>query len=419
MTMSANPPPGSAGGADILSRAVAAIRRTAVPDGPSDETLAQTLAALQAAASAPPITLFPRRRTMFAVLKLAAAVLVAVSGLLYVGGSWLAGASVPFEEIAHKLRDAHTLAYNMTMEVPNLKVPITVRLLFKEPWLARSERVPAGGPVMITNIETGKSLILDPALKTALLVEGKPPGSAHALPKDSAVPALANLRNLVDKTGESVGKKQIGGVETQGYRVTIETGQELTIWADPKTRQPVRIDITTNLAGQTLRGSIIDIEIDPKLDDSLFSLDPPQGYKLQKASLTANDDKDDGTPEIAVAKLLRTYAEKSGGSFPTRLDDWTSYDKQFQKIGIKGATDPELIRLVNLVVRVQIFMLERKGDYGYKSDGFKLGDAEKILFWYKPKGKETYRAVFGDLHVADVTADQLPAVEKPQSQPKP
>ncbi len=53
------------------------------------------------------------------------------------------------------------------------------------------------------------------------------------------------------------------------------------------------------------------------------------------------------------------------------------------------------------------------------ADAMKLGDADKILFWYKLKGKETYRAVFGDLHVADVTADQLPAVEKPQSQPKP
>jgi hypothetical protein len=229
----------------------------------------------------------------------------------------------------------------------------------------------------------------------------------------------AILRNLDGKTGEAIGKKQIGDVEAQGYRVTIETGQELTIWADPKTRQPVRIDITTNLSGQALRNSISNIQIDLKLDDSLFSLDPPPGYTLQKTSLTVGDDKDDGTPEMAVAKLLRAYAEKSGGTFPARLDDWSSYDKQFQKIGIKGATDPEMIRLVNLVVRIQIFLLERKGDYGYKADAMKLGDADKILFWYKLKGKETYRAVFGDLHVADVLPDQLPAVEKPQSQPKP
>jgi outer membrane lipoprotein-sorting protein len=352
---------------------------------------------------------------MFGILKLVAAVLVASSGLFYVGGSWLARASVPFEEIAHKLRDAHTLAYSMTMNIPNQKVPVTVRLLFKEPWLVRSERVPASGPVIIQDVESGKTLVLDPALKTALLMEGKSPEGAHAPPNDPAVAFTTGLRNLVDKTGKSIGKRQIGGVEAQGYRVTIETGQELTIWADLKTRQPVRIDVTTKLGEQTQQSSISDIDLNPKLDDSLFSLEPPQGYALQKASLTANNAKDDGTSEMAVAKLLQTYAEKSGGSFPTRLDDWSAYDKQFQKIGIKGATDPAMIRLVNIVVRVQLFILERKGDYGYKADGVKLGDATKIIFWYKPKDKPTYRALFGDLHAADVTADELPAVEKPKS----
>jgi hypothetical protein len=38
----------------------------------------------------------------------------------------------------------------------------------------------------------------------------------------------------------------------------------------------------------------------------------------------------------------------------------------------------------------------------------------QIIFWYQPKDKQTYRALFGDLHAADVTLDQLPAVEKPQ-----
>jgi len=73
--------------------------------------------------------------------------------------------------------------------------------------------------------------------------------------------------------------------------------------------------------------------------------------------------------------------------------------------------------MVGTLVRIQIFMLERKADYGYKADGVKLGDANKIIFWYKPKDKQTYRALFGDLHAADVSADQLPAVEKPQPKP--
>ncbi len=56
----------------------------------------------------------------------------------------------------------------------------------------------------------------------------------------------------------------------------------------------------------------------------------------------------------------------------------------------------------------------QKEDTHYQPESVKLGDAGKILLWYKPEGKETYRAIYGDLHVAELTADQLPAAEKPR-----
>jgi hypothetical protein len=43
----------------------------------------------------------------------------------------------------------------------------------------------------------------------------------------------------------------------------------------------------------------------------------------------------------------------------------------------------------------------------------KLGDAGKIIFWYQPEGETKYRVVYGDLHVGDVSADQLPETPKP------
>ena len=62
-------------------------------------------------------------------------------------------------------------------------------------------------------------------------------------------------------------------------------------------------------------------------------------------------------------------------------------------------------------MRVEKFLHANK-DHGYKPDGVKFGDRDKIIFWYRPDKAEKYRAVFGDLHVADVSADQLP--EKPK-----
>jgi outer membrane lipoprotein-sorting protein len=51
--------------------------------------------------------------------------------------------------------------------------------------------------------------------------------------------------------------------------------------------------------GQPYRNIISDFELDPKLDESLFSLEPPQGYSLQKKNLAMAGDQDDGAPETA------------------------------------------------------------------------------------------------------------------------
>src|SRR5262249_1934641 len=122
---------------DLLDRAVSALSwTTSMADGPSEETIARTLAALEAPPGSPETTRSSRRRTMYAVLKLAAAVLAAAGGLFYFGGNHLAGAPVSFEEVAQKLQNAHTFAYLMTMELPGTRTPVTQRVLFKEPGLA-------------------------------------------------------------------------------------------------------------------------------------------------------------------------------------------------------------------------------------------------------------------------------------------
>ena len=60
---------------------------------------------------------------------------------------------------------------------------------------------------------------------------------------------------------------------------------------------------------------------------------------------------------------------------------------------------------------VAFLQLELKKAYGYSPDKVKLGEADKMLFWYRPKKSDKYRAIFGDLHAEDVDADRLP--EKP------
>jgi len=352
---------------------------------------------------------------MFASLKVAATILIATVGFFLVRGPRLVGAPVTFEEVAQKIQNAHTLAYTWTMQVSDQDKPQAGRFRLKGPGRLRIDTDPPGGLLAIMDTEAAKKLILDPAKKSALLLEGRLPGEPKADDLDIAANIVADLRRLAEKKAGSVGEKLIGTIKAQGFRTVDTPGYEMTVWVDPTTRLPVQVDMTGPFGDKTFHDTLTDIQLDPALDDSLFSLDIPQGYTLQKQSLAVPNDKDSGTPEAAMTILLRAYAETSSGTFPKRADDWSGYGEALSKTKPEEKSMAAAICAASLTGRAAAFLFVLKEDYGYKPEGIKLGDAEKILFWYKPKDKETYRAIFGDLRAADVTADKIPAVEKPKS----
>jgi outer membrane lipoprotein-sorting protein len=350
------------------------------------------------------------RRTMLVTMRIAAAALVTAGGLFY-------SAVVPsteaaaFAEVAQKLRDAHTLAYRSTVESPELKSRMTMRSLFKEPSSFRTEL--DGGIVAIADGSQGKQLILDPATKTALLLEGKAPEAP--LGPAAAVGLVERLRQLTEGDAKHVGDKAIGDIHARGYLVKDKTfGTEMTIWVDPGTRLPLRIESSDRIQGKEIRVTSSDFRIDPDVDDALFRVAPPPGYALRKAESNAlgMDEKTFLNPEEAAAALLRLFAEKTGGTFPRRLDDFTEFD--MNKSHKRGELpDAEAIRLGLSLTRFMMATRPLKGGFGYRSEGVKLGDADKILFWYRPEGAANYRVLYGDLHVSDVTEERLPEKPKP------
>jgi len=395
---------------DPLARAEAALKRTPVPEGPSEETVERTLAALMAKAG-PDITPFMRRRTMLTAIKIAAAVLVTTGGLFYMAFVPRAEANRTFAEAARKLREAHTLAYRTTMESPDFKTPLKTRCLFKEPSLFRAEV--DGGIVSIADGSQGKQLMLDPSAKTALLLEGKAPKAPDR--PAAAAGLIEHLRQLTEGDAKPVDDKVIGGVRARGYLVK-KLGMEMTVWIDPGTRLPIRMESSDRIQGKEIRMTITDFQIDPKLDDSLFRIEPPAGYALSKgeSNMLEMDDKTLLNPEKATVAMLRIFAEKTGGTFPKRLDNLTEFEKLFPPKPKAGTLpDAETMRVLLPITRFLMATKPLKGGFGYRSDGVKLGDADKILFWYRPEGAGSYRAIYGDLHVADVAADKLPEKPKP------
>lgn len=389
---------------DLIDRAAEAIRRTPVPEGPSEETIARTLAALRAAEGAPAIVPLRRRNIMFSICKAAAVVLAAAAGALYVANLPRASATTEFTEVARKLQDAHTLTLRQTMKIAG-QAEQTVRISYMVPGLLRAEADVAGGVVSILDTIHRKTLILNPADKSALLLEQT---TDQGVPKnlDAASSMIEGLRQLAQKDGEPAGEKLIGDVNARGFRVK-ELGQDMTVWIDPQKRLPLLIETTGRSVGLDFNMTFADIRLDPKLDESLFSLEPPAGYAVRKAAA-----KLFMTFEEAVARILRRYAENTGGSFPSRIDDFNAYKQAFTPKKSAKVLDADLMELATASATVGAFTQVMKDRIGYKADGIKLGDANAIIFWYKPQGQNIYRVVYGDLHIGDVAADKLP--EKPK-----
>ncbi len=350
---------------------------------------------------------------MLVTMRIAAAVLMALGGLFYVA-FFPSTEATAFAEVAQKLRDAHTLTYRLTVESPELKTRMTMRALFKEPSFFRAEL--DGGMVSIIDGKLGKQLMLDPATKTALLVEGKAPEAP--LGPAAAVGLVEHLRQLTEGDAQHVGDQAIGDIQARGYLVKNKTfGTEMTVWVNPGTRLPLRIESSDRIQGKDYQATMSDFQIDPVLDDALFRVVPPPGYAVRKAesNFLEMDEKTFLNPEKSAAALLRIFAEKTGGTFPKRLDDLAEFnEKMFPKTKKRGELpDAETMKVLLTAGRFMMATRPLKGGFGYRSEGVKLGDADKILFWYRPEGATIYRVLYGDLHVSDVTEDKLPEKPKP------
>jgi hypothetical protein len=292
------------------------------------------------------------------------------------------------------------------MRGPGLKEPVTIQWFFKEPSWVRVES--AGGQVSVGRPKQGgyQTMVLDPITRKAVLLRTKQPrgqpGPAHADP----MWLVEHLRKLVNKKGRAEGVEEIGGVRTQGFRVK-EGQQDWLIWADPETKLPVQVEITIP---RDVHVTLSAFRFNPVLDDALFRLTVPEVYQLQPFDI------DVPTPEDALVWLVRSYAETAGGRFPKRLDDAAEFGRHFRAVrggrAKKELSAEDMPYLLNTALAVG-FVATQKTGFGYRPDGVKLGEAGKILFWYRPRDSVTYRALYGDLHWDDVTTDQLPEVPKP------
>jgi hypothetical protein len=254
---------------------------------------------------------------------------------------------------------------------------------------------------------------------------------------------------------ERLGKKEIDGRTAVGFRTRGEMG-EMTLWADPETARPIRVEVSGEMFADV--HLVMDhFQYDVALDPSLFSLEPPAGYSTQAMNVTMPVEED-------LLRTLRTVAEHNKGRFPTKLgmnkevmvaamavikpemdklmnDDEleAKMDKLAAKYGGKDklrakygkelppaikaelaqaatptpATMAEYMKATVPLIQKELqgitfyTMLKPENDPHYIGGGVKLGTPDYPILWYKPTGTEKYRVIYADLSVKDMTPDDV------------
>jgi hypothetical protein len=449
---------------DIVDRAVAELRSTPVPPGPPPELLDALLQAasvsdkqLSVASYNQPLSQLQKIRNIImkypfkSITTFTACCLILIAAYLIAGP--LMHGSVAFAEVSAIIQKAKTMVCTGHMNLPELgpsdmskikmedlgngqmrvNLPATgntkIKIMSLDNGRTRQE---TGSQITICDWKAGKSLTLSPETKTAILT------NMSGMPSMFQQDWLASLKKMTQiPNAEDLGTKTMDSKEVKGFRIKAD-GMTFTLWADPKSGDPVTVETQqkipdyTNLEikdGNLKTGGernfemvLSNFQFDVPLDESLFSLIPPEGYKLQEMSMDWS-----GASERDVIEVLRRAADMDNGAFPDALRDQTLIMKMTMKMSFdmakqaamerakeknaKAELSPEILKKAsetgNLMGRFVMFLNENEG-WKYAGKGLKLGEANRPIFWYVPKDSKQGRVIYGDLNIKEVPIDQLP-----------
>jgi hypothetical protein len=335
-------------------------------------------------------------------LSFAAAAAVVVTAVL-----WWPHPSNAWAQAIQQVREARTLTYTQLLTIKGREEPVQTRNFIAADGRKRTEHVGIGrskgtttifgddGYIRITLIEDSKTALIPD------LPEGRPGKVAGA----GFLTWLDSLKKAGDKPDKELGQKVLDGSQVTGFVATLGNFT-FTMWVDTATKKPVRIEYEPQIKGAGYEAVVMtDFRFDEKLDESLFSFDVPEGFKVQP--------KQPALPSVpggekSVVEALRAYTKRADGKFPASIADWGPWVVLVSKDSRDGKLDPEAMSMLAHLGSITAFLSSlRKDDYSYLGDGQTVEQKDAIIFWYK-KPDKTYRAIYGDLSIKDVTAEDLP-----------
>jgi hypothetical protein len=335
------------------------------------------------------------------ITKLAVAAVVVVAALIgmhFIGNPF--GSTVTFAQVIKPILNARTVVLDF-IAGPEGKGPVIHDIVVGSKIRRTISNMET---IMIIDLDSARMLTLDPPSKGAAYIDIQ--GPLQEGTKNLIEFVRKTITNLKDLPVQELGQCNIDGHKAIGFQAK-GPNEEVKIWADPKTAKPIRIEL---LLQQKSLYILKNIEFDVPVDDSLVGMEVPAGYTLSNTEVNLRD-----FTEKDFVEVLRMWAELLlDGNFPESInvEDFLKLTPLVgEKIRQLNVSAEEGTRLGMTFGRGMIFFqqLDPYGiDWHYAGKGVKLGDASKAIFWYRPKDSQTYRVIYGDLHVEDVPPENLP-----------
>lgn len=336
--------------------------------------------------------------------KLTAAAVVLMAVLI--GTSQFVFVTPTFAQIVEPILNAKTIAFDMIVGPEDGGIVMHDRVKG-----SRIRRIVSNLPnqVMVIDTENSKMLTLieDNGVKTAAYIDIKGPlqeGTKNFLAFIREV-----ILNVQDNPGfkpTPLGKQQIDGRKVIGYAAGNDT-EHVKIWADAETNLPVRVELGVGQQPYVIKN----FEFNIPIADAEVSMEIPEGYTVKDTAFDFSN-----VTEAHLLESLRVWATVLlDNRFPDDLST-QAYMAQVpnleKKIGALDIPENEMeqmgVNFIQGMIFLQTFEMNRMEAWRYAGQGVKFGDAQTPVFWYRPKGSDTYHVIYGDLSIADVTQEDLP-----------
>ena len=381
------------------------------------------------------------RITKFAAV---AAIIIGVFLVLQHSTGQIEVTSPVFADVLEQIYKARTVTYKQTFYLKG-RPSFTTEKMIIESGRMRDEL--SHGDIMIWDFSSGTQLHLMAEPKRAILTHMV--GRAR---RKRLFNYLDWVSRIHEESGEFACQEEINGQMVDVFVVEVPY-EKTTVWVDPETNLPVRVETVhipnpdkdvvvpemslsvSDFGGEEYESSSIiissgrgsgegihkkmtivmsDFVWDAELDESLFSLEVPEGYSVEEKQLDVSEMGENG-----LIAAIAFWTEMSEGFFPSAINDLGDPNKvrsmlvaKFDRDGDPREELDEAMKKAHVLLKGLFFAQQQKvdGGWGYAGEGVRLGDADRAVCWWKPKSSDVYRVIYGDLSVGNVS--EMPKLQE-------